>query len=332
MRDLMDAYAQVALSYGAYAHPLELFAETESELRRLGRMLCDRYTPGEEMPYLGMLVSASPVDHAVHDAFGKANGIDSYTGYGSSHMDFDLSRYLGSDYRNVYPSQFLRQDYLPTVPVFHLVGGLDLLRRDEVTESFPQDGIPNSLDDWIVRDGVFCLKVKLRGRDLAWDIQRTKDASQVYHEVRSVNRPDLPVRPFLTADTNEQCESPDYIVEYLKKLKEQAHDVYDEILYIEQPTERDLAAHRWDMRPISQLKPVLIDESLSNIEDFNLALELGWSGIALKSCKCLSSALLFLPMAELARIPYAIQDLTNPSLALLESVGFGSADPYNLGS
>jgi hypothetical protein len=54
------------------------------------------------------------------------------------------------------------------------------------------------------------------------------------------------------------------------------------------------------------------------------AMALGWSGIALKSCKCLSSDLLFIALAEMARIPYAVQDLTNPSLALLQSVGLAA--------
>ena len=76
---------------------------------------------------------------------------------------------------------------------------------------------------------------------------------------------------------------------------------------------------------------MLIDESLSSVEDFQLAMELGWSGIALKSCKCLSSDLLFVPMAELAHIPYAVQDLTNPSLALLESVGLAARTHTILG-
>lgn len=331
MRELLDGYARTVAAYPDYAHPLELFMETEAELRRLNRAICAQHTPGEEMPFLGALIAASPVDHAVHDAFGKVNGIDSYCGYGPAHMGFDLSRYLGAAYRGVYPSQFLRQDYLPQVPVFHLVGGLDLLRRQQVTDAFPQDGIPNSLDDWIIRDGVYCLKVKLQGRDLAWDLARTQEVSRIYHEVRATARPDLPARPYLTADTNEQCESPDYIVAYLRMLAEQSPQVYDEVLYIEQPTERDLTAHRWDMRPIAQLKPVLIDESLSSIEDFALARELGWSGIALKSCKCLSSDLLFVPMAELAQIPYAVQDLTNPSLALLESVGLAARTHTILG-
>jgi len=171
---------------------------------------------------------------------------------------------------------------------------------------------------------VFCLKVKLRGRDLEWDIQRTLEVSRIYHEVRAARRPSLRARPLLTADTNEQCESPEYIVEYLAKVRERAAEVFDEILYVEQPTERDLAAHRFDMRPLSKIKPVLIDESLTGPEDFRLAMELGWSGIALKSCKCLSSDLLLVPMAEMAGVPYAVQDLTNPSISLIESVGLAA--------
>jgi len=322
--ELLDAYAKLVSGFRKFAHPIEIFMETESDLRRLSREICEKLTPGEQMPFLGALVCASPVDHAVHDAFGNVNGIDSYRGYGPDHMSFDLSRYLGPAFGGVYPSQFLRQGYLPEIPVFHLVGGLDVLRRSDVPRDAPQDGLPNSLDEWIERDGVFCLKVKLRGRDLAWDVARTAEVSQIYHEVRDKVRPDLPARAFLSADTNEQCESPDYIVEYLRKLGELDARALEEILYVEQPTERDLALHRWDMRCISRIKPVLIDESLATIDDFKLARELGWSGIALKSCKCLSSDLLFVAMAELSGVSYAVQDLTNPSISLLHSVGLAA--------
>jgi len=324
MCGLFDAYARTVAGYGRFAHPIEIFLETEGELRSLSRRLSAEHTPGEEMPYLAALVAASPVDHAVHDAFGHAAGIDSYRGYGREHMGFDLARHLGGGFKGVYPSQFLRQEYLPAIPVFHLVGGLDVLRAGDVPAGLPSDGIPNSLDRWIERDGVFCLKVKLRGRDLEWDVARTLEVSRIYHEVRRGRRPDLAARPFLTADTNEQCESPEYMIEYLAKIRERSAAVFDEILYIEQPTERDLTAHRFDMRKLSGAKPVLIDESLTGVEDFRLAMELGWSGIALKSCKCLSSDLLLAPLAEMAGIPYAVQDLTNPSISLIESVGLAA--------
>jgi L-alanine-DL-glutamate epimerase-like enolase superfamily enzyme len=324
MLDLFEAYAKTVAGFNRFAHPIEVFMETAADLAGQARGIARQRTPLDEMPRLAALVCASPVDHAVHDAFGVAAGIDSYCGYGPGHMGFDLGRYLGDDFKDVYPSQFLRQDYVPAIPVFHLVGGLDVLREADVPAGAPADGLPNSLERWIERDGVFCLKVKLRGKDLAWDVARTLEVRRIYQEVRAGRRPNLPARPFLTADTNEQCESPEYIVEYLAKIRERAAEVFDEILYIEQPTERDLAAHRFDMRPLSRIKPVLVDESLAGIEDFRLAMELGWSGIALKSCKCLSEDLLLVPLAEMAGIMYAVQDLTNPSLALIESIGLAA--------
>src|SRR5690606_7156454 len=147
--------------------------ETKAQLFQRSRTLCAQHTPGEEMPQLGALISASPIDHAAHDAFGHVNGSDSYSGYGPQYMGSDLARYLGPDFQGVYPAQHLRQEFCADLPIFHLVGGLDLLQRSEVTADFPQDGIPNSLDSWIERDGVYCLKIKLQGRDLAWNLART---------------------------------------------------------------------------------------------------------------------------------------------------------------
>jgi len=324
MCELIDAYAKLLNTYKEFSHPIEIFMETKKDLEKLNVKICERLTPGEVMPFLGALVCASPIDHAIHDAFGNVNGIDSYLGYGPEYMSFDLSRYLGNRFKKVYPSQFLRQRYLPEIPIFHLVGGLDLLHKDEVTKDFPQDKIPNSLDEWIIRDGVFCLKVKLRGQDLLWDIERTLEVPRVYRYVRNNVRRDLPESPFISVDTNEQCESPEYIIEYLHKIKEKKLNVFNEILYIEQPTERNLKAHSWNMGEITKLKPVIIDESLTSLEDFKLAIKYGWSGIALKSCKCLSSDLIFIPLAELSGIPYTVQDLTNPSISLIESIGLAA--------
>jgi len=152
-------------------------------------------------------------------------------------------------------------------------------------------------------------------------VERIKEVVSIAHEVQERHgKSEL----YFSADTNEQCESPDYIVEMLHKLREQMPRAYDELLYIEQPTERDLTAHRWDMRPIAKLKPVIVDESLTGLAEFDLAMELGWSGIALKACKCQSSALLCACKAEAKGIPYTVQDLTNPGIALIHSVGLAA--------
>jgi len=78
------------------------------------------------------------------------------------------------------------------------------------------------------------------------------------------------------------------------------------------------------MRKLSAIKPVIIDESLMTLEDFDLANELGWSGIALKTCKCVSMELLMICKAVQKNIVYTLQDLTNPGLSLVHAVGFAA--------
>jgi L-alanine-DL-glutamate epimerase-like enolase superfamily enzyme len=320
MKELTERYVKLLLSYDKPGHPIDIFHNVEDDLRKMSLDLCAERGLDPAIPFLGALVCASPVDAALHDAFGNANGIDTYCGYGPDFMD-DLSKYLGPQFKGKYPQDYIRPTYLPKVPIFHLIGGLDKLTRSEITDEDPQDGVPNCLEDWIASEGVYCLKVKLRGTDLDWDIDRTM---AVYDIGVSELGKRGETKMHLTADTNEQCESPEYIIEYLERIRERSQDCYDKILYIEQPTERDLTAHRHDMRKLSQLKPVIVDESLTDLESFDLAMDLGWSGIALKTCKGQSADMLYCSKAREMGIPYSVQDLTNPSLSLIHSVGLGA--------
>ncbi len=233
----------------------------------------------------------------------------------------DLSKYLGPEFKGRYVEDYIRSEYLPQIPIFHLVGGLDKLTEAEKDDSDPDDGKPVSLDEWIRAEGMYCLKVKLRGNDLDWDVDRMLAVYKIgCQELSKLHIEEM----HLTADTNEQCETPEYIIEMLHRIREQSEDCCERILYIEQPTERDLTAHRYDMRELSQLKPVIVDESLTDLESFELAMELGWSGVALKTCKGHSSDMVFAAKAQEIGIPYALQDLTNPSLSLIHSVGMGA--------
>jgi hypothetical protein len=319
MRRVVEEFCALLRGYAGYAHPIDIFMSLEGEIARLARTASAQLA--EPMPLLAGLVCASPADAALHDAFGLANGISSYAGYGPDFVDHDLSAHLGPAFTGRYLADFVRPRLAEDVPVFHLVGGLDWLRTSEVPDGAPRDGHPNSLDEWIVRDGLFCLKVKLRGTDLPWDLERTFEVYRIARETQARTGED---RLYLSADTNEQCDSPEYMIELLHRLREAEPRAYDSLLYIEQPTERDLRGHRFDMRALSALKPVILDESLVGFEEMDLALELGWSGMALKTCKCHTMALLVAARAAQAGIPYTVQDLTNPGLALLHSVGMAA--------
>ncbi|MGQ9556062.1 MAG: enolase C-terminal domain-like protein [Anaerolineae bacterium] len=236
-------------------------------------------------------------------------------------MAHDLSWYLGKDYQGLYPSQFLRPKYAERVPIFHLVGGLDKLTRAELDDSDPNDGLPNCLQDWIERDGLYCLKVKLRGNDLDWDVERLLAVDAIAAKVLAKQGRDTWC---LSADTNEVCASPDYIIEMMARVKAESASAYKRVLYIEQPTARDLRAAPHDMHALAKVVPVLADESLYDDEMFDLAIALGWSGPALKACKGQSHTILWLAKAAKLGLPYSIQDLTNPGLALLQSVGLAA--------
>jgi len=321
MQKVTEGFARAAQEYGQYAHPIEIFTELEGELDSIRREVSREMELAEEVPMLAALVAASPIDAAIHDAFGKANGISTYDGYGPEFMDKDLSHHLGRSFRGRYISDYIKKRYETELPVFHLVGGLDKLRKSEVDESDPKDGLPNSLEEWIERDGLNCLKVKLKGKDLEWDLNRILEVASIAREVHKR----LGIEGLhLSVDTNEQCESPGYLVELLAKLKEKDEQTFNELLYIEQPTERDLLASRHDMSELASIKPVIVDESLLGPKEMDIALRLGWSGIALKTCKTQTMSLILAAKAEALKVPYTIQDLTNPGIALIQSAGLAA--------
>jgi len=321
MREVALRFCELLLERSRFGHPIDLYMEVKPELRRIASEVGDALHVATPMPVLGALVCASPADAALHDAFGNVNGICSYDGYGPEFIDHDLSRYLGDEFAGKYVADYIHDAYKPELPIFHLVGGLDKLRRDEVAGDDPDDGLPVSLDQWIERDGLICYKVKLTGDDIDWDVARTAEVAQVIDDNRDLIGGD---RFYLSTDSNEMNESPETVVEYAEKLREASPMAYEALLYFEQPTERDLSVHRFDMRAIARHKPVVVDEGVTDVEMLQLAEELGWSGVGLKTCKGHSSALLYVAYAAEHDLVTTVQDLTNPGLSLIHSAGLAA--------
>lgn len=67
------------------------------------------------------------------------------------------------------------------------------------------------------------------------------------------------------------------------------------------------------------LKPVLLDEGLTGLELLKEAVAQGWSGLALKTCKGHSFALVAAAWARERGLLVALQDLTNPGYALIHA-------------
>jgi L-alanine-DL-glutamate epimerase-like enolase superfamily enzyme len=306
-------------SPGPPGHPMEVghrFLETVlpglvAEFNREAR------PNAEPIPWLGALVCDSPFDLALHDAFGVLHGVPSYETYNVRYMNHDLSRFLepagatSVSFAGSYPEDFLVRPRPLTVPAWHLVGGKDPIGPDELTGSEPNDEYPVLLRDWIRRDGLKCLKVKLRGDDPVWDYDRLLRVGRIAVE-EGVD--------WLTADFNCTVGEPGYVNAILDRLIEEAPRIHGMLLYVEQPFPYDLEAHRIDVHSVSARKPLFMDESAHDWRFVRLGRELGWSGVALKTCKTQTGALLSLCWAKAHGMTLMVQDLSNPMLAQVPHV------------
>jgi L-alanine-DL-glutamate epimerase-like enolase superfamily enzyme len=303
-------------THGAPGHPIEVGHRfLEEVLPELAREFNGSERRGTEpLPWLGALVCASAFDLALHDAFGVLHGVPTYDTYNARFMTDDLACYLtpavGADvsFAGSFPDDFLVRPGLRSIPAWHLVGGKDPIGNDELTGSEPEDGYPVLLRDWIKRDGLFCLKVKLRGDDDLWDYDRLCRVGQIAIEAGV---------DWLTADFNCTVGQPAYVNAILDRLVDEHPRIYGMLLYVEQPFPYDLEAHRIDVHSVSARKPLFMDESAHDWRFIRLGRELGWSGVALKTCKTQTGALLSLCWAKAHGMTLMVQDLSNPMLAQL---------------
>jgi L-alanine-DL-glutamate epimerase-like enolase superfamily enzyme len=314
-RMLAEAWAE----FDAMGHPVEVghafLKEALPEL--LQRMNRQRGPDAEPMPWLAALVCCSAFDIALHDAYGMLHRMPIYDTYGPPFMNQDLAQFMepaaGSQisFAGTYPGDFLASPRADELVAWHLVGGLDPLAPADLTGDEPDDGYPLLLADWIARDGLRCLKVKLRGNDAAWDYGRLLQVGQISLD-GGVD--------WLTSDFNCTVTDPGYVTDILDRLMAERPRLYGMILYVEQPFPYDLVHHRIDVHAVSARKPLFMDESAHDWQLVRLGRELGWTGVALKTCKTQTGALLTLCWARAHGMTLMVQDLTNPMLAQIPHV------------
>jgi len=266
----------------------------------------------EPVPWLAALVCCSAFDIAFHDAYGVLHGLDIYDTYNAKFMSRDLATFITPaegaqvSFAGRYPADYLVRPRPNQMPAWHLVGGKDLVDASECDGSEPKDGYPVLLPDWIDRDGLKCLKVKLRGNDAAWDYARLVKVGRIAIEHKA---------DWLTADFNCTVTDPAYVNDILDRLVIEHPRIYGMILYVEQPFPYELETHQIDVHSVSARKPLFMDESAHDWHLIKLGRMLGWTGVALKTCKTQTGALLSLCWAKAHGMTLMAQDLTNPRLA-----------------
>ncbi len=324
MKALAERIERITAECTEFGHPIELNSLLEPAYLRAAEDVSLRRRLASPIPGLCTLVVASPFDAALHDAFGKAQGMNCYSTYGPAYVNRDLSHYLGREFKNEYAEQYIRKQPLPRIPMFHSVGAGDPITDADIRQRL-NDGLPETLREWIEYNGLNRIKIKLNGEDLSGDLERVIRIDRATAETQQKRG----VREwFYCLDFNENCPNVEFLLEFLRRLKEGTPAGFDRILYIEQPTARDLKASRSNvMHQASRLRPVVIDESLIDLESLLVAREMGYTGIALKACKGQSQALLMAAAGQKYKMFLCVQDLTCPGAALLHSAGLAAHVP-----
>ncbi len=308
LQQLCKKIAAAWVAFEGRGHALEVGYDFEKQLPAL--LEAFNAHREEPVPLLAGLVCCAAFDLALHDAYGVLHNVPTYETYNEKYLNRDLAALVepatpSVSFAGKYPEDFFtpRQDRLAA---WHLVGGKDPIGEEELTGEEIVDEYPILLRDWIRADGLKCLKIKLRGNDAAWDYQRLVEVGSL-----SIQEGVL----WLTADFNCLVHEPAYVNEILDRLLLEHPRIYGMLLYIEQPFPYELEEHRIDVHSVSARKPLFMDESAHNWELVRLGRELGWSGVALKTCKTQTGALLSLCWAKAHGMTLMVQDLTNPMLA-----------------
>ncbi|HEX5483561.1 MAG TPA: enolase C-terminal domain-like protein, partial [Terriglobia bacterium] len=269
-------------------------------------------------------VTASPFDAAIHDAFGKAHNLNCYLTYGPDFMSHDLAHYLAPQFKGEYPSQYLLRSPKPWLWCNHSVGAADAIEASDVKKRL-HDGLPQTLAEWIVADGLTHLKIKLDGNNLESDVARVLHIDRVAAEVETRRG----VRQwYYSLDFNEQCPNAEYLLDFMRRVRNGSSGAYSRITFIEQPTSRDLAATPSQLLfKVSKLKPVVMDEALTGYDALLRGRKIGYTGVALKACKGQSQSVLLNAAAQKFKMYMTAQDLTCPGASLIQSAGIAAHVP-----
>ncbi len=320
MRGIVEALGDHLAGQDATGHPLDHFLAVEPELAGIAAKVAEAQGVRVPVPPMCTLVCLSPIDAAVHDAYGKLLGVNAFEALGPDHVSWDLSRVLGDDFAGKYLPEYLRETPVASLPVWHTVGGTDPLTADEA-----RDTAVAPLTEWIENDGLFAFKVKLKGKDLAWDIARLVN---VFELARESGKAAGEIRLF--GDLNEQGPSLQYIHDLASGVRERSPEAFAALEALEQPDRRELGDEAMPLGEVAAEVPIALDEGLVSLAAIDRAVELGWNAVCLKTCKTQSLMLLALAKASALGLGVTVQDLTNPGISLLQSLAFASRLPETM--
>jgi hypothetical protein len=236
-------------------------------------------------------LGTSMMERAMIDAAGKLSGRPYHACVRENILGIDGGR-IHPFLKNWSAAKALAPEPRAYLHVRHTVGGIDPLVASDVPEGKRlNDGLPQTLEEYLKAEHLRYFKVKLEGNE-AKDVERMRRIANVCDELIPQTE-----NYFVTLDGNEQYFDPAILVRVLERMTrgDVSARFARAVLFVEQPYPRTVALEdgvKAELAAASKIKPVIIDESDENVDCVPRALELGYAGYAIKSAKGPIKALL----------------------------------------
>jgi enolase-like protein len=201
------------------------------------------------------------------------------------------------------------------IAVRHTVGLLDpIVATDVPADGRLEDGLPQTLEECVERQGLRHFKLKVSGH-------RDADLERLSRIAHALDR--LIAEPYaVSLDGNEQYKSMDEFHGLVAAIRgaPTLTRLRDSILFIEQPLDRGIALEADAAAGLRRVGfPVIIDESDGELGSFKQAIELGYRGVSSKNCKGIFKSFLNRALVERLnrdrpageRLFMSAEDLTN---------------------
>jgi hypothetical protein len=148
MKLLADRIGALTRSYPQYAHPLDINQTLEPEYLKAAADITRELHLPIAVPKLCTIVTASPFDAALHDAFGKLHNTNAFAASGKDFVRHDLSHYLNAEFKGEYLDRYIARKPAARVRMYHSVGASDPLAATDPHRPIA-DGLPETLEAWI---------------------------------------------------------------------------------------------------------------------------------------------------------------------------------------
>lgn len=237
--------------------------------------IMDWAVAGGHEPLSGSYASAL-FERALIDATCRAEGKSFFRMVGEGRLGIDPG--IHQELNGFDLSSMLPRRQRTRFHIRHTVGFADPL-TDADLEKRIDDGEPETLEEYIRRDGLRFFKVKISGNPDA-------DLSLLERIWQVVSRHSE--EPVVTLDGNEAYRDLEPFADFVNRMEGELVGLFQHVLFIEQPLTRGLTHHvntREGIVELSRKKSLVIDEADGELDSFKNALAIGYSGTSHKNCK-----------------------------------------------